>query len=310
MQATFATRAALGCILAAIPVVTAAMGNSGSSGATVSPSMNVPSFDAAAEYRKGIDALKAQQFADAKKSFAKVLGVAPRDSNTNFLAGMADAGLNDLKGAAKHYEKAVSADEKLIPAQQELAITYVKLGDMVRAQATLGKLQKLNASCNGTCKEADKLKQAIDAVQAAIGQPPRAELQTDPPFLFASAKAGDTAYLQAVSLINEHRYPEAIDALQRARTTFGAHPDVLTYLGFANRKLHRYDVAIGYYRLALAAAPNHKGATEYYGELMVERGDMSSAKRMLAKLDNLCTFGCAEADELRRWVDAKGAPAL
>src|SRR5437763_1360578 len=125
---------------------------------------------------------------------------------------------------------------------------------------------------------------------AAVGQPTQAQLTTDPPLLFASAKAGDTAYLLAVSLINEHRYQDAIDALQRARTTFGAHPDVLTYLGFANRKLGRYDVAISYYRQALAAAPNHKGATEYYGELLVERGDMVGAKRMLTKLDNSCTF--------------------
>jgi len=112
-----------------------------------------------------------------------------------------------------------------------------------------------------------------------------------------------------VSLINEHRYQDAIDALQRARATFGAHPDVLTYLGFANRKLHRYDIAEGYYRQALAVAPNHKGATEYFGEMLVERGDLAGARRMLARLDSICTFGCAEAEELRRWVDAKAAPA-
>jgi Flp pilus assembly protein TadD len=134
-------------------------------------------------------------------------------------------------------------------------------------------------------------------------------LTTDPPLLFASAKAGDTAYLQAVSLINEHRYQEAIEALQRARATFGAHPDVLTYLGFSNRKLGRYAVAESYYRQALAAAPNHKGATEYYGELLVERGDLAGAERMLARLDSLCTFGCAEAEELRRWVEARAEPA-
>ena len=36
-------------------------------------------------------------------------------------------------------------------------------------------------------------------------------------------------------------------------TAFGAHPDILTYLGFANRKLGRFDVAEDYYRQALAA---------------------------------------------------------
>jgi tetratricopeptide (TPR) repeat protein len=286
-----------------------AMGNSGGSGATTSPSINVPQFDAAAEYRNGIDALKASKFTEAKKSFAKVLGVAPDDPNTNFLAGMADAGLNDYKNAAKHYERALRADSKLVIAQQELAVTYVKLGDVAKAQAALAKLKTMDASCAGSCKDAELIKKAISTIEAALGQPTHAMLTTDPPFLFASAKAGDTAYLQAVSLINEKRYGEAIDELQRARATFGAHPDVLTYLGFANRKLGRYDLAVSYYRQALAAAPNHKGATEYYGELLVERGDMAGAKHMLAKLDTLCTFGCAEADELRRWVEAKGAPA-
>ena len=301
-----AVRTAFIGLLAALPATSFAM-NSAPSGST--PSMNAPDFDAAAEYRKGMDALKGGEYAAAKSSFARVLGVAPNDANTNFLAGMADAGLNDYRAAAKHYEKAVRQDGKLIVAQQELGVTYVKLGDTAKAQATLTKLQSMNASCKSTCKEADQLAKAVSAVQAALGQPNAAVLTTKPSLLFASAKAGDTAYLQAVSLINEHRYQEAIDALQHARATFGAHPDVLTYLGFANRKLRRYDVAESYYRQALAVAPNHKGATEYYGEMMIERGDMAGAKRMLAKLDSLCTFGCAEAEELRRWVDAKGTPA-
>jgi hypothetical protein len=30
---------------------------------------------------------------------------------------------------------------------------------------------------------------------------------------------------------------------------------------------------------------------------------------MLAKLDSLCTFGCAEAEELRSWIAHGGDPA-
>jgi tetratricopeptide (TPR) repeat protein len=305
MQANVIRAAVIGS-LAAVPAASLAMGSSGGSNST--PSMNAPEFDAAAEYRKGIDALKASKFAEAKSSFARVLGVAPNDANTNFLAGMADAGLNDFKAAAKHYERAVRADGKMVVAQQELAVTYVKLGDVAKAQAMLAKIKALDTACGGSCSDAELIKKALSTVEAALGQPTQAQLSTDPPFLFASANAGDTAYLQAVGLINEHRYQEAIATLQRAKATFGAHPDVLTYLGFANRKLHRFDVAESYYRQALAVAPNHKGATEYYGEMMIERGDMAGAKRMLAKLDAICTFGCAEADELRRWVDAKAAP--
>src|SRR6185295_4534194 len=138
---------------------------------------------------------------------------------------------------------------------------------------------------------------------------PTARLETQPSLLFASAAGGDRSYLEAVGLINESHYADAIVSLQAARAAFGAHPDILTYLGFANRKLGRYEVAESYYRQALAAAPAHRGATEYYGELMVERGDLRGAKHMLAKLEAQCSFGCAEADELRRWIVAKHAPA-
>lgn len=300
-------------VVLAIAAVTATAnpggGGGGGGGGCGAPSMSMPDFDAAAEYRSGVEALKANRFTDARKSFKKVLSVAPTDANTNFLAGMAEAGLNDLKAAKKYYERAVKADSKLIVAHQELAITAAKLGDRKKAEASLARLKKLEADCAGTCADAQNLKQAVAAIEAAIAAPPQASLELQPPLLFASAAAGDAAYLDAVGLINEGRYELAIDSLQRARTSFGAHPDILTYLGFANRKLGRFDVAEDYYNQALAAAPEHRGATEYYGELKVERGDLAGARKLLARLESLCDFGCAEADELRQWIEARRDPA-
>jgi tetratricopeptide (TPR) repeat protein len=286
----------------------AAVANPGASGGSA-PSITAPSFDAAAEYRKGIEALKANEFAQARKSFIKLLGIAPRDANLNYLAGLSAVGLNDLKGAVKYFEKAVKADGKLVPARQDLAITLAKLGDRAKAEAELAKLKESQAKCASTCPQAAALQTAITEVTAALGGSPSAQLRTRPGLLFESARLGDAAYLSAVGLINEGRYEAAIAALEKARATFGAHPDILTYLGFANRKLHRFEIAESYYRQALAAAPEHRGATEYYGELMVERGDLEGASQMLAKLEAQCSFGCAEADELRRWIDAKRAPA-
>lgn len=297
----------LGASVALASPLLAAPGG-GSSGGSA-PSQSAPDFDAAAEYRKGLEALKASRFAEARKSFDRVLSAAPRDANVNFLAGMSCAGLNDLKSARKHYEKAVKADAKLVVARQELGVTYAKLGDRDKAESELARLRSMAGTCAGACADADALNKAIVAVQKAIADGKQAALETRPPLLFVSAEAGDGAYLSAVSLINERRFEEAIVALDKARASFGAHPDVLTYLGFANRKLGRFSVAEDYYRQALTAAPEHKGATEYYGELMVERGDMAGARAMLARLDRLCSFGCAEADELRRWIEACRSPA-
>ncbi|HEX8263623.1 MAG TPA: tetratricopeptide repeat protein, partial [Allosphingosinicella sp.] len=233
-----------------------------------------------------------------------VLDVAPGDANTNFLAGLAAAGLNDLRGSRKYYERAVKADKELVPARRELGVTYVKLGDKAKADAQLAALKAMQEKCGGACAKAAEIGGAIEALTAAIGTPPQARLETRPSLLFASAAGGDRAYLDAIALINEGRYESAIEGLNAARATFGPHPDVLTYLGFAHRKLGRLNAAEAYYRSALAAVPDHRGATEYYGELMVERGDLAGAERMLAKLEASCDFGCAEADELRRWIQA------
>src|SRR6187402_413600 len=102
----------------------AAAGGGSSSSA---PSMSAPEYDPAAEYRNGIAALQANRFADAKRAFSRVLSVAPNDANSNYLAGLADAGLNDHKSARKHYEKAVKADKDMVLAHRELALTYIKL---------------------------------------------------------------------------------------------------------------------------------------------------------------------------------------
>jgi tetratricopeptide (TPR) repeat protein len=268
------------------------------------PSMSARSYDPTAEYKKGLEALQAQNYKDADRAFGRVLQSLPRDPNTNYMAGLARAGLGELKDASRFFEKAVKYDENLIPARQELGVTWAKLEKQDKAKAVLDDLKQRAAACADACPQAADLKAAIPAVEAALGGPPTSQLPTANDFLAASDDRGDQAYLQAVSLINEKRYDAAIVALNDSARTFGPHPDILTYLGYVNRKLGRYHVAEDYYRQALAAAPDHLGATEYYGELMVERGDLAGARKMLAKLENTCRFGCAQADELRRWIAA------
>lgn len=187
-------------------------------------------------------------------------------------------------------------------------MTHAKLGDKPKAQKSLTALQAKAAACASTCEQATQLKAAVDDLTSAMNGSLKTSLRADAPLIFASNSEGDHQYLSAVALINEQLYEDAITALKASQASFGPHPDVLTYLGFAHRKLGRFDVAEAYYRAALAAAPQHRGATEYFGELMVERGDLSGARKMLAKLDQQCRFGCAEADELRRWITAGRAP--
>lgn len=307
MQATFAGRAAL-LLTAATWGTALAASDMNSSGPVTTPSISTPDYNPAAEYQKGMDALKAHRYADAKKAFMNVYSDAPKDPGLNTVVGVAMMGMDDFKGAQKYLERAVKYDPKMIVAHEQLGVAYAKLGQRDKAEAELSTLKQLQATCGTTCADADVLNEAIGSVSVALGQP-QASIRGPGDLLFASTGEADTAYIEAVSLIHEHRYQEAIDSLQKAKSVFGAHPDILTYLGFANRKLGRYAIAQDYYQQALAVAPNHRGATEYYGELLVERRDFTGAKSMLSRLDSICTFGCAEADELRRWIKDGHAPS-
>lgn len=285
-----------------------AAGGGGGSGSSSTPSESAPQYDAATEYRAGIVALEAKNFKAAKTAFDRVLTVAPRDANSQYLAGLARAGLADLKGARKFYAKAVKLDPNLIAAWRDLGVTDGQLGDKIKAEETLAIIRSRRSTCAETCPQAAALKTAEEAVAAALAGAVSLSSSQNGELLFASSSFGDSEYLTAVALINDRKYEKAIVSLQSARQTFGLHPDILTYLGFANRKLGRFDTAEGYYRAALAAAPGHRGATEYFGELMVERGDMAGARRMLAKLDAQCRFGCTEAEELRAWISVGQSP--
>ncbi len=301
MSVRFAAFALLACV--AVPI--SAMGGGGSSGSA--PSQSAPQYDPAEEYRKGVTALEAKDYKAAKTAFDRVVAAAPRDANSQYLAGLARVGLKDWKGARRFFEKSVKLGPNFVPARGQLGLTYAMLKDKAKANATLDQLRKQASLCASECSDSASLKSATDAISAALAGP-QARIDGLGSLLFASAAAGDGAYLAAVGLINEGRYDDAIASLKTAQTSFGPHPDILTYLGFANRKMKRFDLAEDYYRQALAVAPNHRGATEYFGELMVERGNLTGAKAMLASLDRQCHFGCAEAEELRRWIAAGKSP--
>lgn len=128
-----------------------------------------PLLNPATLYKDSVDALKERRWADAKVSLGYLLQVTPQDASTNFLAGLADAGLNDWQSARKHYEAAVRYDRKLVQAQQELAVTYARLGKFAKTQERLQELERQSAACAGTCPEAAKLQTAITVVKKALG---------------------------------------------------------------------------------------------------------------------------------------------
>lgn len=310
------TRSALGALAIALLATGSAWGSAGGGGGGFSqmPSASAPQYDVVEEYQSGVQALSANRYSDAEHAFGHVLSVQPKDVNSLYMMGLAKAGENDAKGASRYFERALKVDPQHIGSHRQLAIAEAKLGQAEKAQAELDALKARAVACGDSCPDAAALKAATAAVEAALSPSADARdtLQSGQraSLMFATSRHGDQAYQDAVRLINQHRYDDALTELHAAQVAFGPHPDILTYIGYVNRKLGRLDEAEGYYRKVLAIDPDHVGATEYYGELKVERGDVAGAKRMLARLDTLCTYGCVEQDDLRRWIDTGHDPKL
>lgn len=283
-------------------------GGGGGGGYSPPPSASVPAYDPAVEYQTGLDALKNNDYRAAATAFRNVVSITPRDVTAQYYLGLSYFNLKDFKKAKKPFENVAKLNATLIDPQRDLALTYIYLGGKERPKADpiLASLKDRLSKCDASCSSKTALEAAVAKIEAALAEPQKSAANRVTPQL-ASIAQGDAQYFQGLGLINEGRYDEAITSLNASLAQFGSHPDILTYLGFANRKLKHYDVAESYYRQALAIAPSHRGANQYYGELMVERGDLPGARKQLVRLEKICTFGCYEVAELQRWIEARAA---
>ena len=119
---------------------------------------------------------------------------------------------------------------------------------------------------------------------------------------YSSTAQKPAGFDEAVALIAEEKYQEAILPLQFAEKAAQNDADIQNLLGFVHRKIGKLDAAGGFYQRALVINPKHKGALEYQGELFLMRGDKDAAKANLAKLDKICWLGCSEYDDLKKAI--------
>lgn len=340
MRKTILILSAAAAALAAAPAM-AAGGGGGSGGL---PSSSGPRVDPAEAFRDGVEALQAKDYKKAEKKFGDVLSAAPKHPEGNYYMALAKIGNGKSKNAVRYLEKAIKERPNFVEARERLALVSIELGEPDVAREQLTAIEGLKAECAaaGDCEAAfvARVDTAIERVNAAMGAatategpdaaapaetaepegapedasgdaPSDDQSSDDQPaddqlsLFFAPRDEGVSHYMGAVRLINEARYGEAIADLHKAQAIVGPHPDILNYLGYSHRKLGIMDKAQDYYAQALALDPDHKGATEYLGELYLEIGEIDEARRQLARLDAICAFGCVEREDLARLIALK-----
>jgi len=108
---------------------------------------------------------------------------------------------------------------------------------------------------------------------------------------------------QARASIKANNYQLAIEQLQAVHEEQSA--DWNNLMGFSSRKKTPPDLeaAEKYYQAALKIDPNHKGALEYYGQLLVIKQDLTGAQALMSRLEKLCPYGCEELGDLKRAIE-------
>ncbi|NOX82813.1 MAG: tetratricopeptide repeat protein [Alphaproteobacteria bacterium] len=287
----------------------------GSSGGGSLPQQSRPQINPEQSYRDGVAALSAGDYKTAEKKFGEVLSVSRKHAEANYYMGLAKVGRGKHKASVRYFERAIKYRPGFVEAHEQLALAFVTLGKTDDAQEQLSAMRAISENCaDATCDGAyrQRIGAAIATVEAALGIGEGDTVSfipnTAPQFsmlALAPRAVGAERYGDAVKLINQQRFAEAVSELYRAQAIIGPHPDILNYLGFAHRKLGKFDRAQDYYAAALELDPDHLGATEYLGELYLELGEIKKARRQLAKLDRLCAFGCAQYEDLARLIEVK-----
>ena len=111
-------------------------------------------------------------------------------------------------------------------------------------------------------------------------------------------------YENGVKAVKAADYRTAIMLLNKVVAAKPKDADAWNYIGFSNRKLKRFDKALNAYQKALSIDPDHRGANEYLGELYLQTDDLANARKRLEKLDDICTFGCEEYNDLKAAIAA------
>ena len=107
---------------------------------------------------------------------------------------------------------------------------------------------------------------------------------------------------RARAKIAAEQYKVAIRILRPVIRADRRNADAYNLLGFASRKVERYDAAAKYYVSALRIDPDHLGALEYQGELFLLLDQLENADANLARLLSLCGVNCEEYRDLKRDV--------
>jgi tetratricopeptide (TPR) repeat protein len=85
----------------------------------------------------------------------------------------------------------------------------------------------------------------------------------------------------------QKKFRRALERSRRATELDSTHYQAWNLVGFTSRKLGDYPAAFAAYKVAIRLKPDYAQAREYYGEGLLETGDLAGARVQLAALEKI-----------------------
>ena len=105
----------------------------------------------------------------------------------------------------------------------------------------------------------------------------------------------------------EKRFKRALERAMRATSYDSTYHEAWNLAGFSARKLGDYPKSLAAYRTSIRFKSDYAPAREYYGQALLESGDVQGAEEQLAGLQKLTATDLAT--QLKAAIDAKKAAA-
>ena len=105
-----------------------------------------------------------------------------------------------------------------------------------------------------------------------------------------------------LNLVNQGKYEEAKRNLLVIIKKDEEDAEAYNLLGYIERQLQNYILAIKFYKRALAINNDFIGAHHYIAMAYLELDDIEKAKYHLNRLDLICLFGCEDYFEVKNKI--------
>jgi len=103
-------------------------------------------------------------------------------------------------------------------------------------------------------------------------------------------------------MIDAGEYEKARSNLKIFIENNSSDHEAYNLLGYVERQLQNFELAINFYKKALSIDSNFTGAHHYIAITYLEMDNLNSAKYHLDKLDLICLFGCEDFYDLKNKI--------